>query len=92
MTRKRPRLGRGAIEIGIADANEERLGLALEAVELAALAFARDRAARARRRGRDVEQEREIGLAVAVDPLLELADPRVAARRARLPDRRRWRR
>ncbi len=71
-----PRLVGGALEIGGAHAREEGAGLALELVERATLALgalsrrARDTA------GRHVEQEREIRLAVAVDPLLQLADAR----------------
>src|SRR6266496_119052 len=60
-------------EIGVSDALEERARLAFELVERAALGV-RLVESLPRHPGRHVEQEREVGLAVAVDPLLELVD------------------
>ncbi len=76
MTRKRRGLGGGALEIGVAHALEERVRLALELVERRGPRACARVEPRARHVGRHVEEKREVGLAVAVDPLLELADAR----------------
>jgi len=69
------RLGRGACEIGVAHAREERALLALELVEHAAVALV-PRETTARYLDRNVEQQREVRLAVAMHPHFELGDER----------------